>query len=445
MNTYSSKRLPKEIGENGWLKISDCQYSASSIDKNYVSEWLVIGSGFAGVSAAKRLTEIRNGDSVILIDALNIGEGASGQNSGFMIDVPHNINAKGDYLSSIEKDKETISLNRMAIEFTSQIADEYELPNNVFNKIGKINGAATSKGISFNEDYKKQLDALGERYESLDTKQMSKIIGSEYYKQGIYTPGTILIQPAEYIKRIVEKLSKKIKVFQKSPIIKIEKNKNSWNAYTKFGKINAKKIIFAVNGHINSFGFFKNQLLHVFTYSSLTKKIKNEDLKGDLVWGLTSSNPFGTTIRRIAINKDYSRILIRNSWKCRQNLESSMKDFNRSCKNHRFSFENRFSNLKNISFEYSWGGRVCLSMNGVPAFGEIDENLFVACCSNGLGTIKGTLGGKLIVDKACLSNTPQIDKFEKNEQPSKLPPSFITQIGANLKIKSKELVAGKDL
>ena len=42
----------------------------------------------------------------IYIDAIGIGEGAAGQNSRFMIDVPHNINAKGHYLSSIKKDKD---------------------------------------------------------------------------------------------------------------------------------------------------------------------------------------------------------------------------------------------------------------------------------------------------------------------------------------------------
>ena len=285
MTTYSSSKFPLEIGENGWLKTSDSQYFAPSLDRDHTCDWLVIGSGFAGISAAKRLTELRSGDKIILIDAIGIGEGAAGQNSGFMIDVPHNINAKGDYLSSIKKDKDSISLNREAIEFSSQMVEEYDIPQSVYNKIGKLNGAATPKGISFNKDYKKQLEALGEDYHSLDSKQMSEITGSNYYEQGIYTPGTILIQPAEYIKRIVERLSDKIKVFQNSPIKKIEKKNNSWDAYTSQGKIITKNIIFAVNGHITNFGFYKNQLIHIFTYSSLTKKFDDSILKSDPSWG----------------------------------------------------------------------------------------------------------------------------------------------------------------
>ncbi len=445
MTTYSSSKFPLEIGENGWLKTSDSQYFAPTLDRDHTCDWLVIGSGFAGISAAKRLTELRSGDKIILIDAIGIGEGAAGQNSGFMIDVPHNINAKGDYLSSIKKDKDTISLNREAIEFSSQMVEEYDIPQSVYNKIGKLNGAATPKGISFNKDYKKQLEALGEDYHSLDSKQMSEITGSNYYEQGIYTPGTILIQPAEYIKRIVQRLSDKIKVFQNSPIKKIEKKNSSWDAFTSQGKIITKNIIFAVNGHITNFGFYKNQLIHIFTYSSLTKKFDDSILKSDPSWGLTSSNPIGTTVRKIKVSENQSRLLIRNTWRCRQNLESLNSDFENSCQKHRKSFIRRFPNLNEIPFEFSWGGRVCLSLNGAPAFGELDENLFSACCSNGLGTVKGTLAGKLIIDKACKSNSSQLDKYENIEKPSSLPPNLLTQIGANLRIKSREMTAGRDL
>ncbi len=445
MTAYSTSRFPREIGTNGWLETSKSKYFTTSVDQDHICDWLVIGAGFAGISASKRLTELRSGDKVILLDALGIGEGAAGQNSGFMIDVPHNINAKGDYLDSIKKDKATISLHREAIEFASQMVKEYEIPQNVFDKIGKLNGAATSKGISFNQDYKKQLEALGEDYQSLDAKQISEVTGSNYYQQGIYTPGTILIQPAEYIKRIVERLNDKIKVFQNSPIKKIVRGKNTWDAQTPQGKITTKNIIFAINGHISNFGFYKKQLLHIFTYSSLSKKIDNNILKGHPSWGLTSSNPIGTTVRKIKVDENYSRLLIRNTWKCRQNLESSNSDFENSCRKHRRSFIERFPNLKHTPFEFSWGGRVCLSLNGVPAFGELDENLYSACCSNGLGTVKGTLAGKLIIDKACKSNSSQLDKFENIEKPAILPPNFLTQIGANLRIKSREMSAGRDL
>ena len=35
----------------------------------------------------------------------------------------------------------------------------------------------------------------------------------------------------------------------------------------------APKVILAVNGHLNSFGFLKGQLMHVFTYASMTRPL----------------------------------------------------------------------------------------------------------------------------------------------------------------------------
>ena len=72
LTTYSSSKFPLEIGENVWLKTSDSQYFAPTLDRDHTCDWPVIGSGFAGISAAKRLTELRSGDKIILIDAIGI-------------------------------------------------------------------------------------------------------------------------------------------------------------------------------------------------------------------------------------------------------------------------------------------------------------------------------------------------------------------------------------
>ena len=68
----------------------------------------------------------------------------------------------------------------------------------------------------------------------------------------------------------------------------------------------------------------------------------------------------------------------------------------------------------------------------VPAFGELDRGLYSACCSNGLGSINGTLAGKFIIDKLCQSNDQTYLSFENTEKPRLLPPNFLTQMGANI-------------
>ena len=78
-----------------------------------------------------------------MIDDLKIGEGSAGQNSGFMIALPHTISASGNYTDSLEKDKKTIELHRHAMRFAKEIAEEFNVAIEYFLQIGKINGAAT--------------------------------------------------------------------------------------------------------------------------------------------------------------------------------------------------------------------------------------------------------------------------------------------------------------
>ena len=48
---------------------------------------------------------------------------------------------------------------------------------------------------------------------------------------------------------------------------------------TPKGSIKTKKIIMAVNGHVESFGFFEKRLMHVFTYASMTRKLTEKSKK----------------------------------------------------------------------------------------------------------------------------------------------------------------------
>jgi len=95
--------------------------------------------------------------------------------------------------------------------------------------------------------------------------------------------------------------------------------------------------------------------------------------------------------------------------------------------------------------EYQWGGRLCLSRNNVPAFGELETGLFTACCQNGLGVAKGTASGKLAAELACGHQSELLTNMLQQQKPVKLPPEPFTWIGANAVMRWGELRAGAEL
>ncbi len=98
--------------------------------------------------------------------------------------------------------------------------------------------------------------------------------------------------------------------------------------------------------------------------------------------------------------------------------------------------------LAKVGMEYRWGGRTCLSRNGVSVVRQLDEGLFVACCQNALGTVRGTLGGLLAAELACGESSAFLDAALAQDAPTRLPPAPIAQIGAMAYLRWKEWQAG---
>ena len=448
----SKIKLPQNPGITGWKEILPKRKVNQNLTDNINADYLIIGGGFAGLSAARRLKQIDKDAKIALLEACEIGEGPAGRNSGFMIDLPHNL-ASDDYLGSLEKDREQTLINRSAIEFAKSASEEYEMPSEAIQLVGKTNAAATKKGVNFNTEYAKHLDKTSESYKILDAQAMEDLTGIDYYINGLWTPGTAMIQPALYIQKLADGISNNsnVTIYENSPVIDlVDKGRQSgqkiWKAKTKLGSISSPKIILAVNGIVERFGYFQNKLMTIFTYSSLTRKLTSDEsniLGGSPEWGLTSADAMGSSVRRISgIGGD--RILIRNRWSYNPNMEASDSFMASAANSHFESFKARFPMLDKVSMEYSWGGRLCLSLNNVFAQGEVDEGIYSACCQNGLGTAKGTAIGIITAEKISGENTSLIPNFADEELPKKLMPKPLMWIGVNSYMRWKELLAGKE-
>ncbi|MGV1830999.1 NAD(P)/FAD-dependent oxidoreductase [Agrobacterium vitis] len=447
MNKMSVKRLPVENGVSGWEAISTRSFPLRSLEGNVTADWLIVGAGFAGLSAARRLLQLRPDDKIVILDASEVGKGGSGRNSGFMIDVPHDLSS-GEYSSgSTDDTRIEMAQNRTAIAFATQAAAEYGMSLETFDPSGKINAAATERGMKLNEDFGKSLLNAGEKHSFLDAAQMREITGTDFYLGGIYTPGAVLIQPADYIRTFAAGLWQQVDIFERSPVTSLMRENGQWTASSPRGRVSAPRVILGVNGHINDFGHFNGRLMHFFGYASMTAPFPAEDFgrkaSGHDRWALLPADPMGATVRKITSNGQ-SRIALRTKWTYDFSLKLTDQRLRKMALEHRVSLDRRFPALKDLPFEHCWAGRICLTRNHVPAFGEIEEGLYSACCENGLGTVKSTLAGMLTAELATGNTSTHLEEFNDHAQPSRLPPEPFTWLGANTVIKWQELRAGRE-
>ena len=72
------RRLPKDPGSAGWNRLLPEPGPADPLTEDTTADWLVIGAGFAGLAAARRLSQTCPTDRVVVLDATRVGDGPAG-------------------------------------------------------------------------------------------------------------------------------------------------------------------------------------------------------------------------------------------------------------------------------------------------------------------------------------------------------------------------------
>ncbi|MEM7241493.1 MAG: FAD-binding oxidoreductase [Pseudomonadota bacterium] len=441
------RRLPTDPGPAGWLRILPERAPAPALEGRRAFDILIVGAGFAGLSAARGLHQIDPKTRIALVEARGLAEGPAGRNSGFMIDLPHNLSSS-NYAGGLERDQQQTRMNRHAIRFAAEAADDYKLTAEAFDPCGKINAAASEKGDQHNHDYAQHLTSIGEECELLDARDMARICGSDYYRGGLYTKGTAMLQPALYIRGLADGLRRDgVELFENSPVTSLRFAGDAWNAETPNGAISAAKVILANNGHVESFGHFKRRLVHIYLFASMSAPLDSEAERltgAETRWGFTPSDSFGTTMRKIS-GTGGTRLVVRNGIKWAPGQRAKEGDVARLIAQHDVALAARYPKLAGLKMDYRWGGQLCLSLNTVPAFGQIDQGMYAACCQNGLGTAQGTLAGMAIADLIHERDTQELRFMQDHDAPRLLPPEPIATIGAKARFWWGERAAGAEL
>lgn len=440
-----AKRLPVHRGPAGWNAILGPQSMPVPLEADRTADVVIIGSGFAGLSAARRLLQLDSTLDIVLLEAGRLAESSAGRNSGFMIDLPHELTSD-DYAGAGD-DRTMARLNRQAIQFGREAVGEYSIKPDYFDECGKVNGAATTKGNHHNESYAKHLAALGEPCELLDAKAMHALTGSRHYTGGLYTPGTVMLQPAGYIRGFGDGLKRQIALHENSPVTGYSRAGVDWIVETPKAKVTTPKIIVATNGHLESFGYKRGRLMHVMLYASMSPELSDEQMKvlgGTSRWGITPADPMGTSMRRIDSGLGGNRIVTRTCASFRPEMEVSQRDLSWASGVQQAKFDQRFPQFAGLKPEFSWAGHLCLSKNGVSVLSELEENVFSACVQNGLGTARGTMTGIGAAELSMGHQSAITRHFTAEAEPTKLPPEPLSSLGANAYLRWKEWRAGAE-
>lgn len=441
--TIDCKHLPQADGVNGWYETLPPLPEPRRLASRITADWAVLGAGLAGLAAARRLAELDPNADVVLIDAQRVGFGAAGRNSGFMIDLPHDLQSH-DYAGAEDSDRDKIHLNRSAIDYMRSIVQRHDIDCD-WQEQGKIHGAINERGGQSLRAFSESLNRLGESNHLLDARAMQTITGTTFYAEGLFTPGTVLLQPAALTRGLAATLPDNVRLFEQSPVTTLDLGPPHC-LKTADGELHADRLVLANNAYAAQFGAFgfDKQLLPIYTYGSLTRPMTDaeaESLGGESAWGLIPADPMGTTVRRMADG----RICIRNSFTYSRDVAAGSRAIERVRRRHEKSCADRFPMLEGMTFDYTWGGSLCMTRNGGVPFGEVGQNVYSAVCQNGLGLTGGTIAGKLIAEYALGMGSDELRIMREQPKPTTVPPEPFRTLGVQGLINWNEFRAGPEI
>ncbi len=414
---YEVKFLPQYDGGNGWYNILQPPPPGRELVGEETTDWLVIGAGFTGLSAGRRLSDCFPDDRIAIIEADRVGHGASGRNAGFAIDLPFIREAHG----SIEHGRRLLKMHRAGVTELDRLVKQYAIDCQWRNS-GKYMVAVGNQACRDLMETKDFLEKIGEPGEILNSDALNDRLGTRFYRMALYSPGTHLMNPAALTRGLAASLPSNVDLYENSPITDIRFGRVIV-AQTKKGLIKAPRVILATNGFTEAFGIMKNRVFNIMSFASLTTPLFDwADRGGDELgsvpeWGVHPVGPAGATIRRTRDNRIWYRTgLIYSPF-----VQSSPELLERYRHLHIKAFIARFPQLGKPRFEHTYGGGMCISQNAEPVFQRAADNVFVAACQNATGVAKGTIHGRLIADWAAGVDSELLDIARTYGEPNRLP------------------------
>ena len=424
-----------------WVNDLNKRSNVKILEKNESCDWLIVGAGYTGLSAARKLSELHPDQKIIIIDAQLAGEGASSRNSGYLVDTTLNDGFTSN--KELNNYKKKADIYALGINAVKKFINEYQVDCD-WNECGKYFASSKKEDEKILRNFSVTLSKLGYEHNLLSNNELLKRLGTNFYNIALHTKGGILLHPGKLVRAMVDVLPKNVCLYENSFLLSWNKNKDEISCEFKKGKIKTKKIIFATNGFLKSLGIKSNYNFPITLTASMTRHLTDEEFESidqPKEWGVLPVRPMGATIR---MTKD-RRILIRNTAEIHNPFRMSKLDLEKRSINHRIGIKKRFPQLPNDIIQSSWSGVVSRTRNSSHIFEKIDNNVFAAGCYNGSGIGVGTLFGEQIAIKASEENSKEIETIEVRNKATWLPPQPFLNLGVKTRLIYERLRARSEI
>ncbi|WP_223414145.1 MULTISPECIES: NAD(P)/FAD-dependent oxidoreductase [unclassified Pseudomonas] len=430
--------------ECGWIAQAGSSAARGPLKGTVKADWLIIGAGITGLSAAHSLAQLHPQARIVIVDRQRAAQGASARNSGFVVGHEHPTRDEliGNHgFAGYEVDT---AISRAASDEVRQRIARHGIECD-FRDCGYFFAVSDPGKLTDVEGKLATLRAVGASAEFLQGEQLSEKLGTRHYQAAIWCgQGNALLQPAKYVKGLLDALPDSVTVFENTDITGLERlGKGRIRANGIAGSIEATQVMVCLNAFIPRSGIEDSGTFPMELSASLTRPLSDEEFQSIGAvepWGVLSTRPLGATVR---LTPD-RRVMIRNTAEYRSRDLTDSELLHRR-KHHVLGLQRRFPFLGEQDIQYTWTGHLSASRTGQPYFGKVEEGVFAVAGCNGSGVARGTLWGRLLAEMASGTCSPILESVMRRAQPGWLPPKPLLDIGAMLRMRVEAIRARTEI
>ncbi len=369
-----------------WADLSGAEMQSPTLEDTRTCDALVIGAGFTGLRAALSLAEA--GSSVVVLDAGDVGWGASGRNGGQVnpmlpVNGPAHLEKLVGATFADRLTEASLGSADALFSFIQDYQIECGARQNGWLRVDHCAKAAATSQANVAGWIKHGADM-----QIVEGDDLRKLTGSDAYDSGVLTTRGGAVQPlalAKGIARVARAAGAKI--YGQSEVTKLTRKDSLWEAATPNGSVRAPWVILATNGYSGSLlPGLKQSFLPVTPIQIATDPLPDAQIEAILPGGQTISDT-----RRVimyARREPDNRMVFGGHGRVHADGSISghdwlMKDAARI-----------FPQIKRDDWVYRWGGHIAVTQDRLPHLHEPEKGLIAGFGYNGRGVAMSQIMGQ---------------------------------------------------
>ena len=382
--------MQNEAHINSWYAASaNQQLSYPPLRGDVRTDVCIIGGGYTGLSSAIHLRKA--GYNVVLLEANRVGWGASGRNGGH---VGTGQRAEQDQLEKwvgLDQAKALWQLGLEAVDTVCALIDEYDIDCEL--KSGNLHVAAKAgdaQGLQAEVEHLSGVYGYDQiRY--VDSAELAELTSGQGFHGGTVDSGCKHLHPLNYALGLAAAANSLGATLHEGSRVLGYREGDKVEVKTDQGTVTANFLVLACNGYLEKLEpRTAGRIMPINNYMLATEPLP-EALARQLIRDDTSMSDSLFVINYWKLSAD-NRLLFGGGETYSRRFPGDIPGFVRKY------MLKIYPELADTRIDYGWGGTLAITMNRMPDFGRLSNQVFYAHGYSGHGVPTATLAGKLLAE-----------------------------------------------